>query len=187
MLFRSDATPLGLDITGLNAGVMNIGGVEVFGVKDYSEAPISEREILQYVSWIASQAAVDPDFFNDKNADLSHFIPEAAARAARLYVANNTPMEEFWANNELPGNVSFDARAYLIANPDVVESLDGDSMLAGIEVAAIWDRLQEGSLLEEDIVDLIKIFQRTAIHYVQDGRHGGLNGSGDEEIGRAHV
>ncbi len=177
-----DASLLGLDITGLNAGVMNIGGVEVFGVKDYSEAPISENEILQYVSWIASQVAVDPDFFTDKNADLMHFDPEMAARAARLYVAENTPVEEFWANNELPENISFDARAYLTANPDVVAGLAGDSMLTGIEVTQIWDRLQEGSLREEDVVDLIRIFQRAATHYVLDGRPGGLNGSGDEGL-----
>ena len=87
-----DVSLLGLDLTGLKVGRLSIGGVELFGVKDYEYAPMSKGEALVYVSYLAGLLAVDPDAWEAMGPDALHPDPMVAARAARVYVAANTPI-----------------------------------------------------------------------------------------------
>ena len=166
-----DLASLGLDITGLNAGTITIGGNEFFGVKDYTEAPITGGEILNYVSWLASQTAADPDFWQQIGVDALSPDPEVAAKAARLYVSNNTPMEEFWANKELPTNVSFDAFAYLTANPDLIDQMNSDPNL-DFDVPEVMARFAANTMIASDSANVLKLLQMATIQYISSAVKG---------------
>ncbi|MCF6328335.1 MAG: cadherin-like domain-containing protein, partial [Henriciella sp.] len=181
-----DTTPLGLDIANLQSGTINLNGVEVFGVKDYTKAPLSDNEAMIYLAWLATKVAVDPDFAAQITWPLAatpqeRDTPEFLAKAVRLYLANNTPMEEFQANRELPaGAIAFDARAYLVANPEVVAQLASDPGIA-YDVNALLERLATGTLIQKDAGAgiegdtplLLDLFQQATLQYINEGRADG--------------
>ena len=171
-----DPSPLGLSVD-LNsplviAGELDLNGNKVFGVKDYLKAPMNDNEISIYLSYAASQvnAGVPVSEFLGNGFGILDTDPAKAAMAARAYYMENTSKAEFLANNELPTDISFDAQAYLRANPDVLASLVTDPKLAGADVAL--SNLLAGSQAAGDIKKVIKLFQAAAMEYYTSGKNG---------------
>lgn len=162
-----DIEVLGFDSTGLSIGEVEFGGLKVLGIKDYSKAPMSDAEKMIYLSYIAGRLAEDPGSWREMGEEVLNFADsEAAAIAARVYVANNTPREEFYANNELPDNVFFDPQAYLLANPHVLKELSNNSTL-DFDVMAVFDSLKNASLSADDYPLAFQLLQAAAQNYIR--------------------